>query len=555
MLFLILFLLALGAWAYVAFVHESRGQDGAWFWLRRFLSISAVAMLLSSSGGVHSAGDLAAAYIFSALIVGGALLARNKLFGDGDGDNGHLRGQSLASADRVAREIARQKMPTRLEIGGVPIPVSVEDRGFLFAGSPGTGKSQAITRMLDSLQSDGHRAIISDASGIFYSRYAGKDSVLFNPYDRRSVSWSPLADILAPEDCAAMARSIIPDSTGEAAEWASYAQTLLESVLEHVWESGGTTGDILRLATTAGADELRQALPPGPVHALLDPSATKMFGSVRAIVGTRLKPFTALDQSAGRDAFSIRSFITNESGWLFVAYKQSQRDAMRPLIACVLDTASRAVLDLPPATGDRASKRRTWFVLDELPLLGSIGSLVTLLTNGSKHGASVIAGIQTIAQLRETYGHDGSQTILSTLGTWLTLRVSDSETAEYMSRSIGDEEIRRVVQAGGTSSKSMEWGKQESENWSEQYSVQRVVLPSELQNLPDLCGYLNIAGPLPACPVRLPLADKRPPVVEPFVAAERKPRQPAQPALAPAQSAQDGQEQVGEVAPSFSLDD
>lgn len=459
---------------------------------------------------------------------------------------GHLRGQALAAGEDVVKEIKRAKLETRLEIGGVPIPVGVEDRGFLMAGSPGTGKSQAITNILDTLQSDGHRAIIADATGIFYSRYAGAGGVLFNPYDKRSINWSPLADIQAPEDCAAMARSIIPDGTGDSSEWNGYAQTLLEAVLEHVWEANGTTGDILRLATSAGADELRQTLPLGPVHAMLDKDAARMLGSIRAIVGSRLKPFVALDRDAGRDAFSVRQFITESEGWLFVAYKQSQRDAMRPMIACVLDIASRAVLDLPPAHGDRSQQRRTWFVLDELPLVGRISSLLTLLTNGSKHGAAVIAGIQTVAQLRETYGQEQAQTILATLGTWLSLRVVDTETADYMSRAIGDEEIRRVVKSGGTSSKSMEWGKNESENWGEQYAVQRVVMPSELQNLPDLCGYLNIAGPLPACPVRLPLAEQRAPAAEAFVQAERKPRRPAQ-----ANDGNEGEEQ--ESAAEFTL--
>jgi len=522
--FLFLSVASLAGWAYISFFHESRGRDGGWFWLRRFLSVSSVAMFICAGGGVKSLADLGAAYLIAALLVGGVLAAWRWLRGEGGGgDRDHLRGQALASAEAVAREIARPKTPVRLEIGGVPIPIEVEDRGFLLAGSPGTGKSQAITRALDTLQADGHRAVVADASGIFYSRYAGAGAVLFNPYDARSVNWSPLADVTSPEDCTALARSIIPDGTGEAAEWSGYAQTLLEAVLEHVWQNGGNTGEVLRLAAAASADELRETLPPGPVHALLDPSAAKMLGSVRAIVGTRLKPFAALDPAAGRGAFSIRSFIENESGWLFVSYKQSQRDAMRPLIAAAIDIAARAVLDLPPAQGDRASQRRTWFVLDELPLLGRISSLVTLLTNGSKHGAAVIAGLQTVAQLRETYGHDAAQTILATLGTWLTLRVSDTETADYMSRALGDEEIRRVVQSGSESTKSGEIGKSTSESWQEQYHVQRVVLPSELQNLPDLCGYLNIAGPLPACPVRLPLAERREPVAEPFVQAERKP--------------------------------
>lgn len=190
-------------------------------------------------------------------------------------------------------------------------------------------------------------------------------------------------------------------------------------------------------------------------------------------------------------------------------------------------------------------------MLDELPLLGRISSLVTLLTNGSKHGSAVIAGIQTVAQLRETYGRDQAQTILATLGTWLTLRVTDSETSDYMSKAIGDEEVRRVVQSGGESHGKRGGNKNQTKNWQEQYSMQRVVMSAELQNLPDLCGYLNIAGPLPACPVRLPLAERRAPAAEPFVQAERKPRQP-QPAADEAEA--EASDLDSDEIPEFSLD-
>ncbi len=446
--------------------------------------------------------------------------------GDGTDDADNLRGQSLATIAGITKTLRREGTKTRLEIGGVPIPVGVEDRGFLLAGSPGTGKSQAITKMLDTLQADGHRAVIADASGIFFSRYAAAGAVLLNPYDRRSVNWSPLAEIRSPEDSAALARSIVPDGQGNDASWHMYAQTLLDAVLRHVWSTNSNNGEFLRLATHASTDELRSILPPGPVTALLDPGSERMLSNVRAIVGAHLQPFAALEPSAGRDAFSIRSFIENENGWLFVTYRQSQLSAMKPLIAAALDVASRAVLDLPPATGDRSRQRRTWFVLDEMPLLGRITSLVTLLTNGSKHGAAVIAGIQTVAQLRDAYGHDQAQTVLATLGTWLTLRVNDAETADYMSRALGDEEIRRVVKSGGKNDSG------KSDNWSEQHSTRRVVMPSQLQNLRDLHGFLNISGDLPACAVTLPIAEHRAAAAPAFEPAPLR----ATPTPAPAQA-------------------
>lgn len=462
----------------------------------------------------------------------------------------HLRGQKLATGDQVADVIRRQRLATRLKIGGVPIPVGVEDRGFLLAGSQGTGKSQAITMMLDTLHTAGHRVIVSDPSGIFYSRYARTGDSLLNPFDSRSVKWSPLSEIREIEDCAALAKSIVPDGHGSESSWNDAAQAVLEGILRYCWQNKLANRDLFELACVADAAKLQQLLAGTPAMTVV--GNARYFGEVRPGLGRYLRSFEYLDPDAGVGDFSIRRFVENgDGGSLFIVYKQKQRDALRPNIQCALDVASRAVLDLPPATGNRAEQRRTWFVLDELPLLGRISSLLTLLTNGSKHGSAVIVGIQTVAQLRETYGRDQAQTILATLGTWLTLRVPDSETSEYMSKALGDEEVRRVVQSGGESHGKRGGGKNQTNNWQEQYSTQRVVMTAELQNLPDLCGYLNIAGPLPACPVRLPLAEQRAPAAEPFVQAERKPRQPAQAAADEAEAASDLD--PSEV-PEFSLD-
>lgn len=461
----------------------------------------------------------------------------------------HLRGQKLATGMQVSELIRSQKLPTRLEIGGVPIPVGVEDRGFLLAGSQGTGKSQAITRILDTLRAADHRVIVSDPSGIFYSRYARPGDSLLNPFDRRSVKWSPLCEIREIEDCAAVSKSIIPDGAGAESSWNDAAQAVLEGILRYCWQNKLANRDLFELACVSDAAKLQQLLAGTPAMTVV--GNARYFGEVRPGLGRYLRAFEYLDQDAGVGDFSIRSFIENGGGSLFIVYKQTQRDALRPNIQCALDVASRAVLDLPPAAADRSQQRRTWFVLDELPLLGRISSLVTLLTNGSKHGSAVIAGIQSVAQLRNVYGHDQAQTILATLGTWLTLRVPDAETSEYMSKALGDAEIRRVVQSGGESHGKRGGGKNQTNNWQEQYSMQRVIIASELQNLPDLCGYLNIAGPLPACPVRLPLAEQRAPAAEPFVQAERKPRQPAQAAADEAEAASDLD--PSEV-PEFSLD-
>lgn len=502
--------------------------------------IMAVAIALSLGKGGNSLSEVGLGVFLFSFCVNLSRVIWRKLrekFGGGRDDN-HMRGAALVDGDVVIKQIRRSKVATRLEIGGVPIPVELETRSFLLAGSPGSGKSQAMTVILDEVRASSDRAIIADASGQFYSRYGGgSGDVLLNPFDQRSARWSPLAEIRHVADCASLTKSMIPDGIGSAAEWNGYAQSVLQPMLEHLAENGGTNGELFRLTCIAELGELREILNGTAAAPLVAEGNERMFGSVRAILSSYLKAYQYLDPAAGADGFSIRNYVDSGTGWLFLTYQQDQRDALKPLLQAALDVASRAVLSLPVQLD-----RRVFFGLDEFPLLGNVNSIIDLLTNGRKHGAVALVGIQAISQLRETYGKEKTQTILSTLGTWLTLRVADHETADYMSKALGDEEVRRVVASGGESS-SGAFQKNKSTNWQEQVATQKVVLPSELQTLPDLCGYLNIAGPLPICPVRLPLAEQRAPAAAAFEAAPARARTKlVAPAAAVFEAAQVGSE-------------
>ena len=245
-----------------------------------------------------------------------------------------------------------------------------------------------------------------------------------------------------------------------------------------------------------------------------------MFANARTGLADAAKVFRHLDPAAGAaDGFSIRKHITEEQpGWIFLSYQQQHRDALKSMVACCVDIASRAVLSLPPS-----HDRRVIFALDEMPLLGKIQSIVDLATNGRKHGAMIFAGLQSISQLRESYGPETAQTLLACFGSWLVLRVSDSATAEYMSKYIGEEEKTRVVKSGGESSQSMQWGGSKSDNWQEQVVQGRVMLASELQALPDLHGIFNLSGPTPAARVVLRIAAART-TAEAFIAAPPRAR-------------------------------
>lgn len=425
-------------------------------------------------------------------LVWGALLA-------GGTSQEHLRGGTLVDA-RTLEKLAKKEDPrAEIFIGGVGVPRRLENRHFLLAGTTGSGKSQAFYQIAEVARQRGDAAVIADVNaemlGRFYDPERG-DAIL-NPIDARSESWSPLAEISAEWDCERLSQSIVPPAEGSEGEWKGYAQVLLAAILSKVWRENGKNFDLSNLILTASSEELGETLKGTQAAQFFAPGAEKMLGSIRSILTSHCQPFSYLKPGAGRDAFSITKFIQREAAerrgaFLCFPVRDDFFKSFRPLIAGQIDIAISALL----STEDDED-RRVWFMLDEFASWGRMASVGDLLTKARKKGGVGALGLQTISQVRQSYGRDGAQTLLACLGTWLTLRAGDPETAEYISQTIGDEQLRRYLE-------STNHERQKTSN--ERLDVERAIMPADLKNLPDLVGILNIAGPLPAGWVHIPVS-------------------------------------------------
>lgn len=417
----------------------------------------------------------------------------------------HVRGARIV--DGLSLQKILKTEAADLTVGGQKYPNRIEPLHLLIAGATGTGKSVAITEMLDGIQERGDRVFLADAGGNFMKHYYSPErgDVVLNPLDARAMSWSPLAEMQGVWDADMIAKSIVPDGDGSSKEWNGYAQVVVSSILKHCWSGGLNNAEIFRLAVVATLDELRQIFVGTPAQALVAEGNERMFGSVRGIVGTYLTPFQYLDSAAGKDGWSLKKYVADDDakGWLFFNFRDDQLATISPVIAAMTDVVSKSILSL-----EADPSRRFWLVLDEFASLGKVSSIQDFLTKARKNGGRAIIGIQTVAQLRSAYGRDDAQTLLSCLSSQLVLRCPDPETADLMSRMLGEEQIIRVMQSGGENGKFLE-GKSESDNWQQQVAMERVVMPAELQNLPDLRGVLNLAGDIPAAPVQLHPVDRQ----------------------------------------------
>ncbi len=391
--------------------------------------------------------------------------------------------------ERVRGRAAAKMKPVR--IGNLPIPRALETLHFIVAGSTGVGKSQQFHAFLDDIRSRGERAIVADNGQELITSHVAKGDSLLNPLDVRSRAWSPFAEIRSPSDAVRIAQSMIPVGEGEHGEWHQYSQALIASVLVRLLARGEATNErLLHYLTIAKSEEIEILVEGLPAQTLFDVGAAKMLAGVRGIIGSYLPAYGYLKPNVGMDGFSISRWVMNDDkSCLWLPYRDKDSAALRPLLSTWIAEAVSAVLSLRPDPD-----RRIWLLLDETASLGRVAGLESALTKGRKYGLCAVIGIQSVSQLREIYGREGATTLLSCARSAVTFATDDPDTADYMSRRIGEQEVQREEQSRGDHGSTVSTRRDRS----------RIVLPSEVENLPNLTAFLNLAGDYPAAKIRIP---------------------------------------------------
>lgn len=404
----------------------------------------------------------------------------------------HVRGSQIIGASKLAWR-TRKRKENQITLAEVPIPSEIENLHFLIGGRTGTGKTIAIKEMLNRIIPRGDRLIITDPNGDFLSHFYKKGDVVLNPFDSRSPGWSIFNEINSVYDHERFAKSVIPPArSAQDAEWHAYAQLLFSETTKHLFQTHCySTRELSEWLTIKPVEELAHFLSGTAAAGLFDPGASKALASTRFIIANYLAPHQYLKPGD----FSLKSWLKEERGGnLFITWREDMADALRPLISTWLDILCTSILSLPPT-----QKSRIWIVIDELASLERLNSLEAALTKGRKHGLRIVTGLQSTAQLDHLYGREKAIVLRSCFSNLLILggTSSDSQTAEDFSRGLGEQDLERVQ----TSTTLTRQGRQRTE--VKQRVRERIVLPSEITNLPSLRGYLSLAGDYPVAQVKL----------------------------------------------------
>lgn len=343
----------------------------------------------------------------------------------------------LAPAKELIQKVKASRQPTYLQLAQVPLPVALESTHMLLLDPQGGRRADLLSPLLSAWRERGDTVIITDRGGQLLRQHFNRETdFVFNPFDQRCVGWLPTLEVHDEQSAQAMARAMLPDNPD--VELLADARALVAGVLTSLHESGRLAyKDFLYHVQVASSGELSVLLQGTPLaHTLTDEA---QFQAIRTVLSTYLVGYDHL--LPAKEAFCVSEMVQAEhSGVLFLPYLPEQLPTCTRTMACLLDTALRAMLGQAEST-----ERRVWVILDDLGALSKVQSLHQALAEVGPLGGCLVLGLDTLepslapaSQVPPEAAFEPS-VLLAHTGVQLARAGMDVATAKRLSAGFGQE--------------------------------------------------------------------------------------------------------------------
>lgn len=425
-----------------------------------------------------------------------------------------LRGNELVDKKvliKLLKDLAKKVKdykPGKIVIDGIKIPSSFEPQGFAVFGAPGSGKTQLYGEFFEKIRADKRRAIVNDRSGTLLEKFYQPGDIILNPIDVRCAPWSLFNECHHKHDFDRIAAILFPSQNGDPFWYEAPRQVFVALAMKEAKRPKPSLHRLTKKILTCDVQELVDLCQNTLAQALIDKDVIRQTNSLRGVIVTKLQGFLLFEDHKAQ-GFSIRDWVTSEdhSGCIFITSNKDQEATLKPLITCWLELASSSILSLPPLL-----TRRIWLLYDELHTLDKVESLASTLAEVRKYGGCGLIGFQGYKQAVEIYGQNGVEGLIDSCSTGIYMRQNTEASAKFAAAQMGKKDLIEATSQLSYGASSVRDG----QNHGHQRYLREVVLPSEVQGLPDLWGYLRFGRGLPVVQFKLKYKD-RPSVAEGFI--------------------------------------
>lgn len=393
----------------------------------------------------------------------------------------------------------------------LPIPARSEFQGFFFHGSTGSGKTQAMMRLLDEIRRLGEPAIIYDKECTIKPYFFNeKTDIELNPVSLNCANWDLWTECDNPMEFGSLASYLIPKAVqGSDPFWVDSARTILTSMAWKIRDREDKSAiALLQLLLTTTLDEMRDILKGTESENLVSKEIEKTAISIKSVLATYTKALRFLEglDRSGVPKFSIKQWIKSvvesanaSNGWLFITSQSKYHKEIKPLISLWLGLAMQGIQSLRPN-----ANKRIWLVMDELASLHRLDMLSDTLADIRKFGGCVAVGIQSIAQLEFLYGNHEAHAITDLLNTSLYFRSPKSRVAKWVSEDLGEQVIDEVRESQSYAPNAIRDGN----TIVTQQVIRKTVDAGTIMTMEDLECFVRVIGDHPIARIKSGYIDR-----------------------------------------------
>lgn len=387
-----------------------------------------------------------------------------------------------------------------LSVCGLPLPRELETRHMLIMGTTGTGKSVLINQVIgqivqrmDECQTN-EKTIVYDVKGEFLSKHYRLGDLIFYPPDTRSLRWSFFNEVRTDEDIKVLSEIIFkpPKETNADPFWGNAAKAVFIAGLRYLKMKGEISNADIWSFFAQNKEGIIKKIKELPLEqqGALKHIESDGSGPAQSVISVLTEKIDWFEGITGLDGnFSFRKYISSGANKnLFLLNIKNYADTFRPLMTFVFDMMIRETLSLPDT--NQREKRRIWFCIDEIGSLNQIGVLLDLLTVARSKGGCLIVANQDLGKVEDVYGRANTRTFYNNFNINFILRLNDPDTADFLSKSIGEQEVIKVMNSRQMSPRDTG----DRKSLSDQDKTERVMLPSEFMNIPDFQAIAKVSG-------------------------------------------------------------
>jgi|GEM_PF-793413 len=411
-----------------------------------------------------------------------------------DGDTA-LMVTDLRGADGIA-----------VKTGKLYWPSGERNRHILTVAKTGSGKTSKL--ILPILYNDClckiRSTIVVDAKPEMWSKLANltrehnpdKKIILFNPLDKiRTLSWNILSKIEDDTDCKLIANTVImatdnPQAKSDNPFFRNNALAILNAImvgLLHDPEEQLTMPRIHQLVQS-GMKPLCNWLEKHPnafrtsrSFVELARSGSQNADTIMSELSMRISAWdlTAIRATTAVDELNIADLI-REPCLFIVEFRESEIEMLRPLANVIVIELLRFLTKSAEKYPGNTLPRPVGLVIDEFAsALGRLPDIHVKLNTLRSRNVSIVAAIQSIAQVKANYGDD-ADSVLAGFSTKIFMPTLDVQDSEWASKETGQMTIRFSTSSSGSNKKIVEWFASKNISSQEQVQQRAVLTPDEI---------------------------------------------------------------------------